>query len=399
MSKSKPISLVEQYELAVSYENLLTMHYKYESEMEKRRAFRESIERLRYIDRELDFKFYKQFSLEADDDEQKKTSSGDPKINSDNGDNKDGNDDKKDDGSKKKFLDMAKSKAKEFKRKIIQFFGKLMMMIASKSIKNKTEATMKLLDEGKDLDGLKDDRVPANQLSAAMLTAWSSSFLYAVILKNTENYNNLNNDNELGACAEAMKNIGKTFEEFHKKIPGLKGVKTPDEFKAKVNELRNITKDLTTDGNSKNAIGDNGSKIMGELENIYRTIETIGQDPGSINYLKDVTSQIYDKIKDTKYGIPIEDNFVEKFDKEIGKVVSGDMEGVKGKISMQMSTLSYALGKSLQLYVLNILEYCIGVKKVYKKKGKDNVKEEKDAAKNKNNEDKKGKDEEEKSTN
>lgn len=399
MSKSKPISLVEQYELAVSYENLLTMHYKYESEMEKKRAFRESIERLRYIDRELDFKFYKQFSLEADDEEQKKTSSGDPKIDSDNGDNKDGNDDKKDDGKKKKFLDMAKSKAKEFKRKIIQFFGKLMMMIASKSIKNKTEATMKLLNEGKDLDGLKDDRVPANQLSAAMLTTWSSSFLYAVILKNTENYNNLNNDNELGACAETMKNIGKTFEEFHKKIPGLKGTKTPDEFKVKVNEIKNITKDLTTDGNSKNAIGDNGSKIMGELENIYRTIETIGQDPGSINYLKDVTGQIYDKIKDTKYGIPIEDNFVERFDKEIGKVVSGDMEGVKGKISMQMSTLSYALGKALQLYVLNLLEYCIGVKKVYKKKGKDNVKEEKAAAKNKNNEDKKDKDEEEKSTN
>ena len=51
----------------------------------------------------------------------------------------------------------------------------------------------------------------------------------------------------------------------------------------------------------------------------------------------------------------------------------------------------------MQLYILNLLEYCIGVNKVYKKKGKDNVKEEKDAAKNKNNEDKK--DKEEKRTN
>ena len=378
----KKTSIFEYYNLLLSREALNSFKLKYESETDRSELFRRSVETLFNNDRNLDFKnFYKQFSIEEEQENE-----------NDKPENK-----KEAENKKKKLLETVKNKSKDFYAKIMKFISNGIVSIAGKRIREKMEETLKTLESGKNLEGLNEDMKPAAFLSITNLSLWMLKVTYKMILANCDNYNQLNDDNELAACSNTLKDYAKNFEEFSKKLETLRSKKTFDEISVSFKELRNILKDFKSDGASEKALGE-ARDLMNDVENIVGANEDMCRNQGDAGRYKEFVDNILKESKD-KTILPMEGDVIKILDQKLKGIVMSNAEGVKNNLSVNLTQFVWSFSKALQLVVNYSLQFTVSVRRVVKTKEKADIKKDKAGLKGKNDEEKINKEQKKPSTN
>ena len=382
-SKSS-LTLFDEYELTVAYENLRLLNVKYETEKRCVDVFNYSIEKLMNIDSGRNFKnFYKQFSIEDDNnntDRQgnvQKTSSGDPKIDTNNPDPKKAKVVKE--TKMKKFAEMVKSKSKEFYKAITRFFNKVINTITNKRIRSRLVKAQEMLKTGNDLEKIKEEMTAANYLAIANLSSWVCRFSYKVTVLNADNYVSLKDD-ELGGCSDALKQFGETTKKLVEKMEKLKTVKKYDEAAVTLKELRNFLKTFHMDGNSKIALGDDGNELIQSLEGYINDSDELLKNYQNFQHYNNIIDKIL-KEADGDSILPLDKNAQKEFNTKLDKITQSNIEGPKSVFVSNLMGFSWNFAKSTQMMANYLINFLDELKKCVEKKDKEEVKEDKDKLK------------------